>query len=353
MNGDEQPYQRPDRLASVPEPAAPAGRRDACCAPWPAATRPPSPGSTTWSRRASTAWPAACCATRRRPRRWRRRCWSRCGARPAASTRPAARPPPGSSPSPTAGPWTGSAPSRRRRPGAADGRRSRRRRPHDEVVEQATARLERQQVRRCLKTSPTCSGEAITLAYYGGYTYREVAELLRAGLPTVKTRMRDGLIRLRDCLGVEVAAMSRPRDIHSLAGAVRAARAGRVERADVRSGTCAGARRCAAEVAELRETAARLADDAWSVPPPRAARRGAGRGAPHPADPAGPAGARRSAASPPRWWRHPCRADHGRVPAGRGAGRRGHLSRCRSSGCATSGPRRWRRSRSWRGRRRC
>ncbi|GAA2396113.1 RNA polymerase sigma factor SigK [Catellatospora methionotrophica] len=78
--------------------------------------------------------------------------------------------------------------------------------PADEVVEQATARVQRQQVRRCIKTLTDLQREAITLAYYGGYTYQQVAQLLGAGLPTVKTRMRDGLIRLRDCLGVEVSA---------------------------------------------------------------------------------------------------------------------------------------------------
>jgi RNA polymerase sigma-70 factor (ECF subfamily) len=76
--------------------------------------------------------------------------------------------------------------------------------PYDDVVEQATARLDRQQVRRCLAGLTDLQREAITLAYYEGRTYREVAELLDTALPTIKTRIRDGLIRLRDCLGVTV-----------------------------------------------------------------------------------------------------------------------------------------------------
>ncbi|SCG53033.1 ECF RNA polymerase sigma factor SigK [Micromonospora coxensis] len=76
--------------------------------------------------------------------------------------------------------------------------------PYDEVAEEAAARLERQQVRRCLTELTQVQREAITLAYYGGHSYREVAGLLDTALPTVKTRMRDGLIRLRDCLGVEL-----------------------------------------------------------------------------------------------------------------------------------------------------
>ena len=75
-------------------------------------------------------------------------------------------------------------------------------RPFDEVAEQVTARFEQEQVRRCLGTLTELQRESVVLAYYGGRTYKEVGELLDTPLGTIKTRLRDGLIRLRDCLGV-------------------------------------------------------------------------------------------------------------------------------------------------------
>ncbi|MEV5968334.1 ECF RNA polymerase sigma factor SigK [Kribbella sp. NPDC051952] len=71
----------------------------------------------------------------------------------------------------------------------------------DQVSDTVTTRLEGEQVRRCLGTLTELQRESIELAYYNGYTYPEVAQRLGAKLPTIKARMRDGLIRLRDCLG--------------------------------------------------------------------------------------------------------------------------------------------------------
>ena len=73
----------------------------------------------------------------------------------------------------------------------------------DDVADAALTRIEHERVRRCLESLTGLQREAVTLAYYGGYTYQQVAGLLGVALGTVKTRMRDGLIRLRDCLGVE------------------------------------------------------------------------------------------------------------------------------------------------------
>jgi RNA polymerase sigma-70 factor, ECF subfamily len=72
----------------------------------------------------------------------------------------------------------------------------------DVVSEAVEIRLEQQQVRRCLGGLTELQREAVSLAFYAGHTHREVAHLLEVPLGTVKTRLRDGLIRLRDCLGV-------------------------------------------------------------------------------------------------------------------------------------------------------
>ncbi|MEV8372098.1 ECF RNA polymerase sigma factor SigK [Kribbella sp. NPDC056861] len=72
----------------------------------------------------------------------------------------------------------------------------------DQVSDAVVNQFEAEQVRRCLGSLTELQRESITLAYYQGYTYTEVATLLEAKVPTVKARMRDGLVRLRDCLGV-------------------------------------------------------------------------------------------------------------------------------------------------------
>jgi RNA polymerase sigma-70 factor (ECF subfamily) len=71
---------------------------------------------------------------------------------------------------------------------------------HDEPGDAVIAAEEQEAVRDCLGTLTELQLESVRLAYFNGYTYPEVATLLDKPLPTIKTRMRDGLIRLRDCL---------------------------------------------------------------------------------------------------------------------------------------------------------
>ncbi len=73
---------------------------------------------------------------------------------------------------------------------------------YDDVADTVETRMESERVQQALKTLTGPQEEAIRLAYYGGYTHQEVAELLKIPVGTVKTRIRDGMIRLRDRLGV-------------------------------------------------------------------------------------------------------------------------------------------------------
>lgn len=75
-------------------------------------------------------------------------------------------------------------------------------RPADEVGERVTIQEEHDQIRATLSELTSKQREVIDLAYYGGKTYLEVAEILELPLGTVKTRMRDGLKRMRDKYGV-------------------------------------------------------------------------------------------------------------------------------------------------------
>lgn len=73
---------------------------------------------------------------------------------------------------------------------------------YDPVAEEGAARVESQRVHRAMRKLSESQREAIALAYYGGLSQSEIAERLGTPIGTVKTRLRDGMIRLRDLLGV-------------------------------------------------------------------------------------------------------------------------------------------------------
>jgi RNA polymerase sigma-70 factor, ECF subfamily len=73
---------------------------------------------------------------------------------------------------------------------------------HDSTADAAEASFEARRVRTALGGLTEVQREALTLAYYGGYTHTQVATMLDLPVGTAKTRIRDGLIRMRDALGV-------------------------------------------------------------------------------------------------------------------------------------------------------
>lgn len=74
--------------------------------------------------------------------------------------------------------------------------------PSDRVADAVIHLDERRQVTQCLDSLTDIQRECVQMAYYEGLTYVQVSERLSANLATIKSRMRDAIRGLRNCLGV-------------------------------------------------------------------------------------------------------------------------------------------------------
>jgi RNA polymerase sigma-70 factor (ECF subfamily) len=72
----------------------------------------------------------------------------------------------------------------------------------DSVAENVEIQIESERVKEAMTRLTELQRQAVSLAYFGGYSHSEVSQMLKVPIGTVKTRLRDGMIRLRDELGV-------------------------------------------------------------------------------------------------------------------------------------------------------
>ena len=73
---------------------------------------------------------------------------------------------------------------------------------YDNVADTVETTIEHERVKEAMAQLTELQRQAVSLAYYGGFSHSEVAAMLSVPIGTVKTRLRDGMIRLRDELGV-------------------------------------------------------------------------------------------------------------------------------------------------------